>query len=381
MPLKRIKKRLERSRERKDWLAQLKLEVSQIRKLSNVLVLSPKPTGMNWRGVTNATKGLFGESVLEIPHYYSNSVLTDQQNLDLIMVLAELNFDQVIASGTHTYFLDILHEYKHISGRTTGAIFHGALTELHEDAHRVKAFSRLVHLANEGTIDKLGFVKKGLAETLSKLTKATCYNLNLKSVLPDLPQGNKMSSDRIKVAIPGVSNFNKNLNNQVAAALLLENSEVHVWGHGHDFDMWEMNHRIVNHEHSSHKDFLETLSQCDLALYLSFSESWGQVITECLALGIPCLCSDNNAILDDAPDLKAALVVSYNDNPNLISEKMRTVLATRNELKPALLQHAAQLNTIADNKKELFLKDLKNSQSPSLPPSKANPKSSFKLFN
>ena len=200
---------------------------------------------MNWRGVTNATKGLFGNAVLEIPHYYSQSILSDDQNLELIMVMAELNFDQVIASGAHPYFLDILHEYKHVSGKTTAAIFHGALTELHEDSQRVKAFSRLVHLANEGTIDKLGFIKKGLAETLSKLTKARCYNLNLKSVLPQGLLVKPKASDRIKIAIPGVSNFNKNLNNQVAAALLIENSEIHVWGHGHDFDMWEMNHRIV----------------------------------------------------------------------------------------------------------------------------------------
>ena len=207
------KQRLERSREQKDWLERLKLKAEAVRQVSDYLVLSPRPTGLNWRGVANATRGLFQQSILEIPHYYSNSLLTNQQNSDLIAFLIKLEFKQLIISGIHPYFLDFLQEYKEKSNRITGAIFHGALTELQEDPWRIKAFSQMVQMANEGAIDKIGFVKKGLAETLSVLTKASCYNLNLRCNLPSDLVIERKASTVPRIAIPGSNNFNKNLNN------------------------------------------------------------------------------------------------------------------------------------------------------------------------
>jgi len=355
MPIKRIKQRLEKIKEQKEWLAKLSVKVRQIREISDILVITPKPIGMNWRGVTNATKSLFGASVLEIPHYYSNAVLTKEQNLELLKLIIELQFNQFIASGIHLYFLELLSEFKVQTGKITGAIFHGALTELHEDNQRVIAFSRLIHLANEGKIDKIGFVKKGLAETVSILTKAKCYSLNLRCTIPSDSRKEKKASGVIKIAIPGSIGFNKNLNNQVAAALMVENSEVHVWGNSHNFDMWELNQRIVNHSHANHEEFLSTLASCDIALYLSFSESWGQIVTECLALGIPCLSSDNNAIFDESPELKNMLVVSFNDNPHLISNKIKELIPLKDTLSPILVEYSYRLDKIALERKAVFL--------------------------
>jgi glycosyltransferase involved in cell wall biosynthesis len=97
------------------------------------------------------------------------------------------------------------------------------------------------------------------------------------------------------------------------------------------------------------------LAHCDLALYLSFSESWGQVITECIAMGIPCLCSDNNGIFDNNEILSGFLVVSANDNPKLIAQQIEKVLEGRHTLGPILKQQVLWLNQKAEELKGVFL--------------------------
>ncbi|MBX7180493.1 MAG: glycosyltransferase [Bacteroidia bacterium] len=370
MPIRRIKQRFDLAREQKASLESIKKDLAKIRAKFPYLVLTPKPTGMNYRGIFNATLGLFGEACLEIPQYYSNSLLSDKQNLDWIMLLAELEFEQVIASGTHPYFMDILHEYKHVSAKPTGAIFHGALTELADDHHKLASFNKFSNLVSEGVIDKIGFVKKGLAETFAGLKNVRCYPLYLKTKLPSETLPTKPSREYPIIAVPGVSNFNKNIHNQVAAALLVKNSKVFVWGNEQDFKIWNAGDRIVYQNHSGHADFLKVLSQCDATMYLSFSESWGQIITESLALGIPCLCSDTNPILDTNPALKEFLTISANDNPFLISQRLEQVLEKGEAWKTEMKNQVVFLNQLAEEKKEAFIQDLNSSNFHILPPSK-----------
>ncbi len=354
MPLRRIKKHFDKQAEAKSQLERVGEELLAIRQKYDYLVLVPKPTGMNWVGVSNATKRLFGDAVLEVPQYYSQPLFNEKQNQQFVKLISAAKFKQVICSGHHLYFLDLLATLK-LLGIKTGVIFHGALSELAESPERLSVFARMMEMLRTSQIDKIGFVKKGLAETFQELATPNSFNLFLNCPIPEGVVSSNGTLEKPRIAIAGGGNFNKNLHNQVAAALLVKDSEIHLWGNSKDFEFWNSKDRIVTHPHSSHSDFLKALGSCDASLYLSFSESWGQVITESLAMGIPCLCSDNNGIFDDNEELKQLLVVSSNDNPALIAERLKFVLSKKEELKPKLIAHIDFLNQKAEELKTVFL--------------------------
>lgn len=123
------------------------------------------------------------------------------------------------------------------------------------------------------------------------------------------------------------SSYNKNRHTQVAAAALVKNSIVHVL-ETNEFDYGIPDNRIVAHSNLNRNDFLALLGSKDLNLYCSFSESWGQVVIESLALNVPCIYSNNSGISDIIESKK--YVVSEYDNIVSISKKIKTILIDNN---------------------------------------------------
>ena len=91
------------------------------------------------------------------------------------------------------------------------------------------------------------------------------------------------------IGVFGGDTFNKNLHNQVAHALLMEQSIVHVADKS-VFRYFGQDLRIVEHgKNLPREKFLQVLGSMDLNLYCSYSESWGLVVDESQAMGVPCL--------------------------------------------------------------------------------------------
>lgn len=95
--------------------------------------------------------------------------------------------------------------------------------------------------------------------------------------------------------------------------MAVNNSIVHVLNKN-DAQFWDENDRIVVHDNLSRQDFLNILSNMDLNLYVSYSESWGQVITESISCGVPCLVSNNSGIFAFSDELREELEIVEYDN-------------------------------------------------------------------
>ena len=156
-------------------------KIKGIRKNGDILAICGTPTGSSWLGVNVATKSLFPNNTFEMPQYYSNVLLTENDLTKLAEVISSLNFSQVIYSG---YAIGYLKLSRSLSKKIVQkVIHHGFLSELSGDKTLQEIFNLILKLGNEKVIHSFGFVKKGLALSIKKM-----YDFNFFEII--LPNNN-----------------------------------------------------------------------------------------------------------------------------------------------------------------------------------------------
>lgn len=272
-------------------LSTLISNIHQIRLKGTELVLYGSPTEGNWKGIANATVGLFPHNSLEIPQWYSNPVLNSKETIEFCEQIKALKFDRVIISGFAPYFfswIDQLHK-----DLTIEVLYHGTISEFHDPAQQ-NFIKELISVGKLGEINRFGFVKEGLAEVFAKLYDLDCFHQPLTTpIIPERIKKIALDKTKIHVGVFGADTFNKNLHNQVIHSLMIENVIVHVLDKS-IFHYLGMDERIVEHgKNIPREQFLEILGSMDLNLYMSFNESWGLVAKESEEIGIPYLSISN----------------------------------------------------------------------------------------
>lgn len=299
----------------------------KLRTESSILALCPRPTGMNWLGIRNASAQLFGPNLLEVPQNYSQPAWDKKTQKVFTETLIELKFEQVILNGIHPWFLEIAET---ISPKTiVSFVFHGTLSEMYETAS-VSAFRNFINAGKNSAYRKVGFVRNGLAPVYTTLSGIPAYTLYLPVRLPGNLRAQPFEDGHIHIGILGGTGFNKNLSNQITAGLLVENSILHITSSMYD-DAWSLgNRRIRIHEVMPREEYLQLLGKMHLNSYVCFSESWGQVMSESLALGVPCLASAYNSIFSGG-SFPSELAVHSPDRPEEIAASMHRLLALKKE--------------------------------------------------
>jgi hypothetical protein len=283
---KRIKNRIF-GRSNPDLLKEKCEELQRFRKLSSEIAIFGTPTEGNWLGIANASKSLFPNTAYAFPQVYSNNGFNKKEFETWKKQLVELKFQKITFSGFAYFFFDLIEEI----GNNTHVeiIFHGTISEFHSP-EKQKWIGRKIQLAKADKINRVGFVKTGMAEVFNKLYGFDCFHAPLPT--PEIPKHlEKLKLDRNKfhIGVFGADTFNKNLHNQVIHALLIENAVVHVLDKS-IFNYLNQNDRIVEHRKNlSREKFLSILGSMDLNLYMSYSESWGLVAYESEAMGVKCV--------------------------------------------------------------------------------------------
>lgn len=323
-------------------------EIEKIRTKSDILAICPGTTGSNWMGVMNATLSLFPENTFIIPQYFSDPVYTEKELKEISDKIIALRFEKIVFSGFPDYFstfIESVHSVKKY------VVFHGSFSEL----SGTNSLGLILKFESSGKLSKIGFVKKGLSEYFRKTCDVKCCDLFLKTSLTE-NIGKKILEGTVNIGVFGNSNFNKNIHNQVAAALTVKESKVHVISDA-DFSYLCNTNRIIKHGKLERENFLGLLASMTINSHISFSESWGQIVTESLALGVPCLTSDNNGILDYDDYLAEKLIVRQYDNPVAIARQIEKVLSEREKISVNGIEYIKKLNIIADQKLTGFLAD------------------------
>ena len=323
--------------------------ISTIRKTSDIIAICPTPTGYSWLGVQVATLSLFPDCTFQIPQDYSNQTLTDKQLTTIAKMINDLDFKQVVFSGFLPYFVKLINALKPTI--TIKILYHGFLSELSGNDKQTTAFAEMLELLKSWRIQAVGGVKKGLAQSLSKMygIKACEIILPNKNIATDIIP----MTDDVNIGCLVNTSFRKNIHNQAMAALMAEKSTLHV------FETTELaylpQNRIKYYPLMNHCEFVGMLSQMTLNLHVTFSESWGQVLAESISQGVPCLSAYTSSFFDYNDDLKQKLVVEGFDDSWYIYRKIEEVLKDRDAIGKQCIAYAKQLNVLAEERLKEFL--------------------------
>jgi hypothetical protein len=333
----------------------LVLSLQQLRQKTDMVLLSPRPTGYSWLGVYNGGKSMFPDCMIDLPHYYSNSLFSDKQLINLVNEIAVLNFSQVLLNGFPPYYELLVEEFSRRTSKTKiGLIYHGFPAELSGNKTILAAMSAMVKLAKQNKIRKIGFAKKGFALTFEQLFGVKCFEMIYKNPGP-LAGIKKYDDGKIHIGVLVSNFFRKNFHTQVMAALMIENSVIHVIDDS-ELGYLDAANRIVAHGHMQHTAFIQTLASMDITFHVTFSEaSGGQVCSESISQGVPCISAYTSSFFDYNDELKKMLIPEGFDDPWPIYLKAKEALKHKDDLSKKCLSYAVYLNQLADERIEKFL--------------------------
>lgn len=325
-------------------------KLSLFRQKSEVLAICAQPTGYSWLGVNVATKSLFPCCTFEMPQYYSNAIFTDKELEALADHINKLNFKQIIWSGFALFYEKIVVQLDRKIKQKV--IYHGFLAEFSENPLQRNVFKIVVNLAMEKQIVSIGFVKKGLA-----LSVTHKYNIpTFEIILPNKNITNatqSVTSGKVKIGCLVNTSFRKNLHNMVFAASMVDGVEIHV------FKTDEIDYlngkNIIYHDLMGHEQFINLLGEMTLNLHVTFSESWGQVLSESISLGVPCISANTSSFFDYDEELKQNFVVDGFDDSWYIFKKIESVLSNRDNLSERSVEYAVYLNSLYEERLHTFL--------------------------
>ena len=325
---------------------------------SDTLAITPTVTAYAWMGVNRATHALFPGGVLELPHVFATSAYSNEELMDICGRIATQGFVQVIVNGIPPCFASMAMRLRD-HGMKVGCVYHGFLAECGLNPFNSQAFKTILQLCRDGVIAKLACCKKGLPETIGRLTGLRAHKIMVPTRVTAASAGQtiRRRPGKCHIGVPGYDTFRKNIHNQVAAALLIEGATVHVSGNP-DVAYWGCDHRVVPHPRSmAHRDYVSLLGQMDVNLHLSFSESWGQLTAESLAMGVPCLIANHSDVYDYDLTLRRRLVSENFDNPYELSNEVASVMEDREALSERCTRYVGVLNRKAEELLKEFLEE------------------------
>lgn len=201
-------------------------------------------------------------------------------------------------------------------------VHHGSFYQMKEDRTMPDVVARMIHLHKRGVLNRVGFVKNGMAEAFRRLGVDACAVMN--TVSNEGRAEVKSWRAPVKVAIPVRDLLRKNPDTQIVAALMLEDvDEVHVWHRPNLAYLEESGadlKRVIVHEHLGRDQTRRLLAEMTAVFYVSISECYPMVILESFASGTPCFTGSTHGVLTSLPDLERRLVICNSDNPVAIAE-------------------------------------------------------------
>ena len=335
--------------------------IDRIRQGSDEIMITGEPNGNSWRGVYNGAIAFFPERLVTIPQHYSTPVFSIQEIETICFHLVKSGFTKVIFSGyTPGYkpFFTALAKFgvQEKSGAKVFLIHHSSLTTNREDAGVIPTLKEILEMNRQGIIHRIGFIKKGMAETFEAVAGIHASHLiPMTKKIPDQVFKKIKHNVGLQIGVFTHDHYRKNIDNQVAAALMFPLSSVHVHRNS-EFSYLFNDQRI--HEHAfldEYNDFLSLIGSMTMNFYVTLSECFGLFVTESLALGVPCLAALNSGLFDYDDALRKYLVVEEFDNSAAIHEQAKTVLARRDEISARGKEYVQKLNAIAAAKLEAFL--------------------------
>ncbi|MEA3511372.1 MAG: hypothetical protein U9R51_08060 [Actinomycetota bacterium] len=208
----------------------------------------------------------------------------------------------------------------------TRIVSHSSMAQHGTDAGEGEAVTEAFGLATRGLVQKVGFVKEGLADAFRAMGHPAVYVPNRSPELPEYETTDL--GDGVHVGILLDPYWRKNVTTQLGAAAIL-GATAHVnripeVGYLDDL-------RIVEHGSVPWDAFIGLQASMDLNLNVTLSECHPMSPMESYLSGVPSLVSATSALFRDDPDLYEMTTVTEADNPRAIAAKAARLMENRSE--------------------------------------------------
>lgn len=334
--------------------------------VEKILVIYPT----TYPGVKHSTLTLFSDhSTLGIPIDSEYFHLTSSTMKKIVTIIEELGAKKIIFSGGGQAMFDAmtyLSKYRGQAKRQLYYIYHGSPAQWAELSH-LQHFNFILNLYQQGVIEAVLTLKKGLEESLKKLGIKAYLLQNLVPVI-DLPRGPiSRSPTKLQIGLwSAYSTWIKNLYPQLTAlATLKDEVSVHTNFQFTPNDQWiKGGMDLTPHPKLlAHNELMRLMANTDLTLYITNSECSPMIALESLSLGIPCLVGPTSGLYDSDEYLREMLTVEKVDCPLTISQKILHVRENLQEIKKRLPKFVEQYNKKAQQLKYDFFAACKENKS------------------
>lgn len=304
----------------------------------------PQPVSLNnpaWRGILSSALELFDDVYqivddLDAPRaeYYAD-------------LFREANLPSVVIQGLPRSYRHLVKAMRKRTPQTPiHVIYHGNFLHMRED-YDWAVFNLIKEMHAAGDIDKVGFVKKGMAELMAEVGMRTAFIMNIVRKLPTGPS--TPDPGGVHVAVWGQPDWSwkKSPYAMMGALRVIPNHVAHVYNvspRAQEFgNLMRLNVQEVT-DAIPQSQVVPTMARMHLNLYVSLTECAPMMPLEGLSVGSPCLFGPTTHYFQDHEYLHGRLVVPYPDDAMSIADSANQALAERDAIIAAYRAYAPEYN-------------------------------------
>ena len=296
----------------------------------------------DWRGVRTAAYS-FGHPVVEVAD------------------LARWGESLTAAMTSHGVDVAALHAFPpgsevflaqaHEAGIGTRVVLHSSMAQHGAEIGEATVADEVLRLAETGVVDRVGFVKAGLAESFAALGHPVSYVPNRTPRMPEVTDQDL--GPGLHIGVFAEPFWRKNVITQLGAVALLDDATAHVMRRP-DVEYLEQL-RIVEHGEVEWKGFLDLQASTDLNLYVTLSECHPLSPVESYLSGVPALLSRTSSVFRDDAVLWELTTVEVPDDPSEIAAGATALMANRDEAIERATQWIASADADAERLWKTFV--------------------------
>jgi glycosyltransferase involved in cell wall biosynthesis len=284
-----------------------------------------------WKGIYSSAQQLGLPMLGVAANFFQDPYVPSK----LLQLARDEHYSAFLICGIPNNALESMERLKQVMpGLKAYVAFHGSFGQFALSRSDFEALKSLLIYQQKGVIDKIGYLKPGMAKFLTSfgprgkpLHSSVLGNMY---TMPPTRLGKLSTLDnRFHIAVfsTGTSAL-KNTLNQIAAACLIHDAIVHINSLdalGTGFIKIGCHSQIVAHGEIPHDIIPFFVGMMDLVLYVSYTECSPMLVLESSAAGTPVISSDTSTLYDRYPYLKEHLLVSKFDDIQALSDAITAV--------------------------------------------------------
>lgn len=300
----------------------------------------------DWLGIKSSNQEMFDNS------YYIDDSVTETSARYYCRLFKSAGVRKLVLNGfapSHSHLIDIIRE--EAPQISIYAIWHSSFLQSGEDVSW-RGLQTLLAYARNGQIVKIGFVKEGMAEVLSKYDVRTGFVMNLVQRIPDGPSFPSMDVGNFKLGLWNTngSSWRKLPFAMIAGAGTVRGCTLHITGadkRTREFSPLLGVQSVISEAPIPQPEMPLRLAEMHLNLYVTLSECAPMLPLESLSVGVPCLFGPNSHYFRDNQFLHSRLVVPYPDSAQMIAKYIERALEERSDIVREYIRYAPGYNARA----------------------------------